>query len=229
MYLLNPSSGPAIRIIITCVRHWIKTRIEVQFVNLVAQGYKKVITNCQASAKALSDGIAAIGRFKLLSQPVGVPLVAFSLLDDSEHDEHEIAEALRRYGWTVPAYTMAPNAQSVTLLRVVVREDFSQGLVDRLLTDIKRVLQTLDARPSKIIEHISEKAKDKHGNVDPKKVTPALVNDATQHVKAGKHKEERKKDHVSGTDASVFDARHNKNGHFNVHKKHGLHKTNGVC
>lgn len=200
-----------------------------QFLRLGFEGYKKVITNCRANAKALSDGIVAIGRFRLLSKPVGVPLVAFSLLDDSEHDEHEIAEALRRYGWTVPAYTMAPNAQSVTLLRVVVREDFSQGLVDRLVTDIKRVLQTLDARPSKIIEHISEKAKDKHGNVDPKKVTPVLVNDATEHVKAGKHKEERNQDHVSGTDASVFDRRHNEKGHFNVHKKHGLHKTNGVC
>jgi glutamate decarboxylase len=181
-----------------------------QMIRLGYEGYKKVITNCVSNAKKLSDAISSIGKFKLISKPVGVPLVAFSLLDDSEFDEHDIADSLKRYGWTLPAYTMAPDAQNVTLLRVVVREDFSTGLVDRLVTDIKRVLAMLEAEPAKKLER------------------------AAQHAKAGEKKsrgkqrrEEAKKAHRD--DISVFDKEHNKQGHFNVHKTHGLHKSNGVC
>lgn len=181
---------------------------------LNAQGYKKVISNCVENAKALSDGISAIGRFKLLSKPVGVPVVAFSLLDESEHDEHELADELKRYGWSVPAYTMAPDAQNVTLLRVVVREDFSHGLVDRLVTDIKRVLAKLDSKPSKLVRKVADAMKD-----DDKA--------AAEHVKASKQPPAH--DDSGATDASVFSDAHNKRGHFNVHKKHGLRKSNGVC
>jgi len=49
----------------------------------------------------------------------------------SRHDEFEISDMLRRFGWIVPAYTMPPDAQHVTVLRVVIREEFSRTLADR--------------------------------------------------------------------------------------------------
>ncbi|KAL9381494.1 hypothetical protein Peur_027151 [Populus x canadensis] len=57
----------------------------------------------------------------------GVPLVAFSLKDRSTHNEFEVSDMLRRFGWIVPAYNMPPDAQHVTVLRVVIREDFSHA------------------------------------------------------------------------------------------------------
>jgi glutamate decarboxylase len=83
-----------------------------------------------------------------------VPVIAFSLLNSSDHDKFEISNGLCRYSYTVPAYTMAPNLQHVMLLRVVVREDFSLSLTDRLVTDIKRTLAYFDARLSKLIEAV---------------------------------------------------------------------------
>ncbi len=80
--------------------------------------------NCAANAKALAQAIVDTGKFKLLSKEVGVPVVAFSLKDKSEHDEFEIADGLRRYGWTVPAYTMAPDAEKVSLQQVFGRETY---------------------------------------------------------------------------------------------------------
>ena len=61
------------------------------------KGYKCIMENCQSNAKVLANGIRATGRFKILSKDVGVPLVAFSLLDRSKHNEYEIADQLRRY------------------------------------------------------------------------------------------------------------------------------------
>ena len=55
-----------------------------------------------------------------------------------------------RFGWIVPAYTMAPDAEHIHLLRVVIREDFSCTLAQRLVKDIERVLEYLDAQPSSL-------------------------------------------------------------------------------
>ena len=39
---------------------------------------------------------------------------------------------------------MAPDAGTVRLLRCVVREDLSMGMVDNLVADIRRVVEQLD-------------------------------------------------------------------------------------
>lgn len=68
----------------------------------------------------------------------GLPLVAFRLDPAKKHhyDEFTIAHHLRERGWVVPAYTMAPHSESLKLMRVVVREDFSRARCDSLLADI---------------------------------------------------------------------------------------------
>ncbi|KAI5084778.1 hypothetical protein GOP47_0000947 [Adiantum capillus-veneris] len=176
-----------------------------QLMRLGFEGYKSIMENCWSNAKILRDGILETGRFDILSKDVGVPVVAFSLKDKSQHDEYEIAEHLRRYGWTVPAYTMAPDAQHVTLLRVVIREDFSCTLAERLVRDIRRVLEYLDARPPKLIEAVSAALTEKE---------PAMKKGADPQLLRS---------------SSVFDKTLNSTRAFNVWKKHSLHKTNGVC
>lgn len=187
------------------------------------QGYKKIICNCAANAKVLADAIMETGRFKLLSKPVGVPLIAFSLKDRTRFDEYDIADGLRRYGWTVPAYTMAPDAQDITLLRVVVREDFSRALAERLITDLKRTLDTLDSQPPKLVQAVAEAIHEQNPeiansdkSVDEIKAA-TTVDDSTlkettfnETVKKHAHDHKQKKSHKS-------------------HKKHSIHKTNGVC
>ena len=105
--------------------------------------------NCQENAMILRKGIENTGRFNIISKDIGVPLVAFSLKDNNLHNEFEISDMLRRFGWIVPAYTMPPDAQNVTVLRVVIREDFSRTLADRLVADIEKVLTELDAIPAR--------------------------------------------------------------------------------
>lgn len=194
-----------------------------QFIRLGFEGYKKIICNCAANAKVLADAIMETGRFKLLSKPVGVPLIAFSLKNRTRFDEYDIADGLRRYGWTVPAYTMAPDAQDITLLRVVVREDFSRALAERLITDLKRTLDTLDSQPPKLVQAVAEaiheqnpEIADSDKSVDEIKAA-TTVDDSTlkestfnETVKKHAHDHKQKKSHKS-------------------HKKHSIHKTNGVC
>jgi glutamate decarboxylase len=44
----------------------------------------------------------------------------------------------------VPAYTLPPNAQDVTLMRALVKETLGREMVDTLAADIARACQTLD-------------------------------------------------------------------------------------
>lgn len=112
--------------------------------------------NCQENAMVLKEGLEKTGRFNIVSKDIGVPLVAFSLKDNSQHNEFEISDHLRRFGWIVPAYTMPPDAQHVTVLRVVIREDFSRTLAERLVLDIQKVLEELDRFPTKVTEKLTE-------------------------------------------------------------------------
>jgi len=102
----------------------------------------------------LKQGLEKTGKFNIVSKDNGVPLVAFSLKDSSFHNEFEVSDMLRRFGWIVPAYTMPPDAQHVTVLRVVIREDFSRTLAERLVIDIGKVLHELETLPSRISANI---------------------------------------------------------------------------
>lgn len=62
---------------------------------------------------------------------------------DTMYDEFAVSQLLRDYGWVVPAYAMVPHCH-LTVMRIVVRGDFSKGRCDKLIDDIKQVLKVLD-------------------------------------------------------------------------------------
>ncbi|XP_057784046.1 glutamate decarboxylase 1 [Salvia miltiorrhiza] len=134
-----------------------------QFIRLGHEGYRNIMENCQENAMVLKNGLEKTERFTIVSKDHGVPLVAFSLKDHSRHNEFEISEMLRRYGWIVPAYTMPADAQHITVLRVVIREDFSRTLAERLVIDIEKVMHELDTIPSRVSEKLA--TDDKHAVV----------------------------------------------------------------
>lgn len=105
------------------------------------------MSNCRDNMIVLKEGLEKTERFNIISKDDGVPLVAFTLKDRGHYNEFQISDFLRRYGWIVPAYTMPPDAQHVTVLRVVIREDFSRSLAERLVVDIQKVVHELDLLP----------------------------------------------------------------------------------
>uniref|UniRef100_A0A1J3G0G4 Glutamate decarboxylase n=1 Tax=Noccaea caerulescens TaxID=107243 RepID=A0A1J3G0G4_NOCCA len=143
-----------------------------QLIRLGFEGYKNVMENCIENMMVLKEGIEKTDRFNIVSKDQGVPVVAFSLKDHSFHNEFEISEMLRRFGWIVPAYTMPADAQHITVLRVVIREDFSRTLAERLVADIVKVLHELDTLPSKISKKMGA---DDFGNVKGKKVEREML------------------------------------------------------
>ncbi|KAF7040661.1 hypothetical protein CFC21_050553 [Triticum aestivum] len=137
-----------------------------QLIRLGFEGYKHIMENCQANAAVLREGMEATGRFSIVSKEDGVPLVAASLKDSTKFSVFDVSENLRKFGWIVPAYTMAPDAEHVAVLRVVIREDFSRSLAQRLLADINKVLHELDAHAAHAIKVTAPTATQNGNGVD---------------------------------------------------------------
>ena len=135
-----------------------------QLIRLGFEGYKNIMQNCMENTAILREGIEATGRFEILSKEAGVPLVAFSLKGSGRYTVFDISEHLRRFGWIVPAYTMPANAEHVAVLRVVIREDFSRSLAERLVSDIVKILHELDAHSAQVLKISSAIAKQQSGD-----------------------------------------------------------------
>lgn len=121
-----------------------------QFIRLGFEGYRKIIANCDLNAKYLCTEIVNMGCFEILSKEIGVPLVTFALKNKTDFTEYDIADVLKQFGWVIPAYTMAPDLEHVTMLRALVREDFSRSLADRFLNDLKTTVRMLEDRVPRV-------------------------------------------------------------------------------
>jgi glutamate decarboxylase len=132
-----------------------------QYYNLVRygrDGYTYIMKNMQENARVLADKLEAMGRFEIIGrEEEQLPLVAFRLSGDENFNEFDIAWQLSaERGWMVPAYTLPPNAQDVTIMRALVKETMSREHVDTLAHDIEDACATLTRKGG---AHPSERAK----------------------------------------------------------------------
>jgi glutamate decarboxylase len=122
-----------------------------QYYNLVRYGragYTYVMRHMQQNARVLAEKLEAMNRFELIGvDEEQLPLVAFRLANDEGYDEFDIAWQLSaERGWMVPAYTLPPDAQDVTIMRALVKEVLSREHVDTLARDIEEACTTLSKK-----------------------------------------------------------------------------------
>ena len=113
------------------------------FLRLGANGYREVQASCRDTAQWLASQIEQLGPFTLLSRAEGIPVFAFRLSETLPYSVYDISEALRAFGWLVPAYTLPPALDDVAVLRVVVRNGFSRDLAKMLLDHLETVVNKL--------------------------------------------------------------------------------------
>jgi glutamate decarboxylase len=128
------------------------------FVRYGRAGYTYVMQNMQTNAASLAEQLTAMGQFELIDPgEEQLPLVAFHLADKTSYDEFDIAWQLSaERGWMVPAYTLPPNAEDMTIMRALVKETMSREHVDTLARDIEQACATLERKGG---AHESERAK----------------------------------------------------------------------
>jgi len=176
--------------------------IIAQYFNLLHlgfEGYRAVAINDLKNARLLSRALENSSYYHVLSDIhrhavqsakggandedvetyiAGLPVVSFRFSDDFQKKHPDIQQKwiqtlLRAKGWIVPNYELAPNLESIEILRVVVRENMSEALIDRLVSDLIDVTEDLAKRDSPthaldILGSHQGKSNQNHGTLDHK-------------------------------------------------------------
>ena len=116
-----------------------------QFLRLGKEGYRLVQQTCQDVAVHVSDTLAAMTEFDVISDGRELPVVTFSVSPSvTKYTAYDVSRKLREAGWLVPAYTMPPNREDLVVLRVVVRNGFSHDMAELFLRDLCTAIDWLD-------------------------------------------------------------------------------------
>jgi glutamate decarboxylase len=119
------------------------------FVRYGREGYRVIMETMQANAHALAEKVVESSDFELVGDPGAeqLPLVAFKLAEERNFDEFDVSGQLAaERGWMVPAYTLPPNAQHVTIMRALVKQTLGHARVSTLAQDIAQAVETLSAK-----------------------------------------------------------------------------------
>jgi len=119
------------------------------FIRYGFEGYRYIMETMQLNARALAGKLSASGDFELIGDEHAeqLPLVAFKLAEERNFDEFDIASQLAaERGWMVPAYTLPPNAEHVTIMRALVKQTLGHSLVSTLAEDIAQAVETLNTK-----------------------------------------------------------------------------------
>jgi glutamate decarboxylase len=115
-------------------------QIVAQYYNLIRlgrEGYTEIMRALADTAAWLSTELARVDGFELVGDSAAaLPVVCLKLADGIPYDVFELSDHLRIRGWIVPAYRMAADAESVSVLRIVVREGLSRDMASSLVDDI---------------------------------------------------------------------------------------------
>jgi len=121
------------------------------FLRLGREGYRRIQQASQDVALFLSGEIAKLPPFELITKGDDIPVFCWKM------DEHyaktasfslyDLADKLRERGWLVPAYPMPRNREDLVVQRIVVKEDFSRDLAERLLEDLRRAIAYFESQP----------------------------------------------------------------------------------
>ena len=120
------------------------------FVRYGHEGYRYIMETMQANARCAGGedrrarGLRA-GRGR--RTPSSSRCVAFKLAEERNFDEFDVASQLAaERGWMLPAYTLPPNAEHVTIMRALVKRALGHSLATTLAADIGQACATLSAK-----------------------------------------------------------------------------------
>ena len=115
------------------------------FIRLGREGYTQIQHAMRENARYLAKGLEATGKLDILNAGKYTPTCIAKLKEDSRYNAADLVGTLAQKGWVIPAFTLPPDADHVTVMRMNVREQFSRDMADILIGDFKQAFERLDA------------------------------------------------------------------------------------
>jgi glutamate decarboxylase len=125
-----------------------------QYYNLLRlgwQGYERAAHAVLETAQYLTRRLFDTGYFDVLNAAESLPVITLQLKEPVDFSVYDLSAKLRERGWIVPAYTLPPDADHITIVRIVVRQNFSRDMADLFVEDVKKAYEALLAPKVKTI------------------------------------------------------------------------------
>jgi glutamate decarboxylase len=115
------------------------------FLHLGFDGYRRIMKHTLDNAIALRKVLVESGYFDIMNESQRIPVVAVTLNKKiTNFNEFDVSNEVRERGWVLSAYSMPPNAEAVTSLRVVIRPHINYTVAMLLAQDIVKACQYLE-------------------------------------------------------------------------------------
>lgn len=117
------------------------------FLRLGKTGYYEIQRASQSVARFLSNALQTIEPFEVMTDGSDIPVVTWQLKEGytSNWNLYNLSDQLQMFGWQVPAYSLPPDMENVTIMRVVVRNGFSMNLAHLFLKNLQQAVSYLDS------------------------------------------------------------------------------------
>jgi glutamate decarboxylase len=116
------------------------------FTTLGRTGYRRAMESVQQVATHLSQEIAKIGPYRLVSEGRDLPVFAFGLAPEvKNYTVFEVSDRMRQHGWLIPAYTFPKNRQDLSVMRIVVRWGMHLDIAEKLLEHFEEETKFLES------------------------------------------------------------------------------------
>jgi len=127
------------------------------FLRLGREGYRRIQQSSQDVALYLSGEIGKLAPFQLITKGDDIPVFCWTMDEayarNASFSLYDLADKLRERGWLVPAYPMPRNRGDLVVQRIVVKEDFSRDMAERLLEDLRRAVAYFESQPGHRPKH----------------------------------------------------------------------------
>ncbi len=120
--------------------------IVAQYFNIMhlgKSGYRQIVEKMMDNATYLATRLKESGEFIVTNENRQIPVVTFRFAREEKFSLFDLSYRIRERGWIVPAYSLPKDAQDVTIMRVVIRENFTKNLVDIFVDDILNAKKAL--------------------------------------------------------------------------------------
>ncbi len=111
--------------------------------HLGREGYTQIVRKMMGNASYLASRLKESGEFEVINEAKHIPVVTFRFPKDEKFTLFDLSYRVRERGWIVPAYSLPPHAEAVTIMRVVVRENFTRDMVDIFVEDLLNAKRSL--------------------------------------------------------------------------------------
>jgi glutamate decarboxylase len=130
-----------------------------QMLRLGREGYTRIMRHALSHSEYIRDRLTQSGKFTIMNAKQRIPVVALTLDKKvKRYNEFDISNKVRERGWILSAYSMPPDAQEISSLRIVVRPHLNSKVAEILIEDILSACEFLEkhggnATPPKLHTH----------------------------------------------------------------------------